>query len=87
MTIKTTVATLSVLSMLSFGAFAAESVSSSQAESMQSMGTITVNGVDGAPSDIKAELSAKADKMGATAYHITEARIDGNYHATAEIYR
>lgn len=87
MKMKTTIATLGVLSMLSFGAFAAESVSASQAESMQPMGTITVNGIDGVPSDIKAELSAKADKMGATAYHITEARNDGSYHATAEIYR
>ena len=75
MKIKTTVAALGLLSMVSFGAFAAQSI------------TITTSGIDGSPSDIKAQLSDKADAKGATAYHIIEARIDGNYHATAEIYR
>ena len=87
MKIKTTVAALGLLSMVSFGAFAAQSISAEQASSMQSLGTITTSGIDGSPSDIKAQLSAKADAKGATAYHIIEARIDGNYHATAEIYR
>lgn len=87
MKIKTTVAALGLLSMVSFGAFAAQSISAEQASSMQSLGTITTSGIDGSPSDIKAQLSDKADAKGATAYHITEARIDGSYHATAEIYR
>jgi hypothetical protein len=54
---------------------------------MQSIGTITISGIDGSPSDIKAQLSDKADAKGATAFHIVEAHLDGNYHATAEIYR
>ena len=87
MKIKTTVAALGLLSMVSFGAFAAQSISAEQASSMQSLGTITTSGIDGSPSDIKAQLSDKADAKGATAYHIIEARIDGNYHATAENYR
>ena len=87
MKIKTTVAALGLLSMVSFGAFAAQSISAEQASSMQSLGTITTSGIDGSPSDIKAQLSDNADAKGATAYHIIEARIDGNYHATAEIYR
>ncbi|WP_302796371.1 peroxide/acid stress response protein YhcN [Hafnia paralvei] len=87
MKIKTTVAALGLLSMVSFGAFSAQSISAEQASSMQSLGTITTSGIDGSPSDIKAQLSDKADAKGATAYHIIEARIDGNYHATAEIYR
>lgn len=87
MKIKTTVAALGLLSMVSFGAFDAQSISAEQASSMQSLGTITTSGIDGSPSDIKAQLSDKADAKGATAYHIIEARIDGNYHATAEIYR
>ncbi len=87
MKIKTTVAALSLLSMVSFGAFAAQSISAQQASSMQSIVTITISGIDGSPSDIKAQLSDKADAKGATAFHIVEAHLDGNYHATAEIYR
>ncbi|HEI8867851.1 peroxide/acid stress response protein YhcN [Serratia sp. AKBS12] len=87
MKVKTTVMALSVLSMLSFGSFAAQSVSTDQAAKLQSAGTITVSGVAGAPSDIRAALSAKADAQGATAYRVIEARNEGNYHATAEIYK
>jgi hypothetical protein len=87
MKIKATIATMSVLSMLSFGAFAAQSVDESQAENMQSAGTITVSGVAGAPSDIRQALSEKADAKGATAYRVIEARNEGNFHATAEIYK
>ncbi|CAI1100216.1 Multiple stress resistance protein BhsA precursor [Serratia grimesii] len=87
MKIKSTIATMSVLSMLSFGAFAAQSVDASQAEKMQAAGTITVSGVAGAPSDIRQALSEKADAKGATAYRVIEARNEGNFHATAEIYK
>ncbi|CAI1858128.1 Multiple stress resistance protein BhsA precursor [Serratia quinivorans] len=87
MKIKATIATMSVLSMLSFGAFAAQSVDENQAENMQSAGTITVSGVAGAPSDIRQALSEKADAKGATAYRVIEARNEGNFHATAEIYK
>ncbi|WP_413502283.1 peroxide/acid stress response protein YhcN [Serratia proteamaculans] len=87
MKIKTTIATMSVLSMLSFGAFAAQSVDANQAAKMQAAGTITVSGVAGAPSDIRQALSEKADAKGATAYRVIEARNEGNFHATAEIYK
>ncbi|WP_413504601.1 peroxide/acid stress response protein YhcN [Serratia grimesii] len=87
MKIKATIATMSVLSMLSLGAFAAQSVDASQAEKMQAAGTITVSGVAGAPSDIRQALSEKADAKGATAYRVIEARNEGNFHATAEIYK
>ncbi|CAI2482629.1 Protein of uncharacterised function (DUF1471) [Serratia liquefaciens] len=87
MKIKSTIATMSVISMLSFGAFAAQSVDANQAAKMQSAGTITVSGVAGAPSDIRQALSEKADAKGATAYRVIEARNEGNFHATAEIYK
>jgi hypothetical protein len=87
MKIKATIATMSLLSMLSFGAFAAQSVDANQAANMQAAGTITVSGVAGAPSDIRQALSEKADAKGATAYRVIEARNEGNFHATAEIYK
>lgn len=87
MKIKATIATMSVLSMLSFGAFAAQSIDANQAANMQSAGTITVSGVAGAPSDIRQALSEKADAKGTTAYRVIEARNEGNFHATAEIYK
>jgi hypothetical protein len=46
-----------------------------------------VSGVAAAPSDIRQALSDKADAKGATAYRVIEARNDGNFHATAEIYK
>ncbi|MHC5177581.1 peroxide/acid stress response protein YhcN [Serratia rhizosphaerae] len=87
MKVKTTVVTLGVLSMLSFGTFAAQSVSTEQAEKLQPAGTITVSGVAAAPSDIRQALSDKADAKGATAFRVIEARNEGNFHATAEIYK
>ncbi|QCR34936.1 peroxide/acid stress response protein YhcN [Nissabacter sp. SGAir0207] len=87
MNIKTSIATLSILSALSFGAFAAQSVDANQAAGLQSMGTITVSGVTAAPSDIRQQLSEKADSKGAKAYRVVEAYTNGNYHATAEIYQ
>lgn len=87
MKVKTTVVTLGVLSMLSFGAFAAQSINAEQAENLQPAGTITVSGVAAAPSDIRQALSDKADAKGATAFRVIEARNEGNFHATAEIYK
>lgn len=87
MKIKTTVAVISLASLLSFGTFAAQSIDSTQAEKLQPVGTITVSGVGAAPSDIRQALSAKADAQGATAYRVIEARNEGNFHATAEIYK
>ncbi|EMG9487926.1 peroxide/acid stress response protein YhcN [Serratia marcescens] len=87
MKIKATVATLSVLSMLSFGAFAAQSIDATQAAKLQPAGVITVSGVAAATSDIRQALSDKADAKGATAYRVIEARNDGSFHATAEIYK
>ncbi|WP_250870610.1 peroxide/acid stress response protein YhcN [Hafnia paralvei] len=90
MKIKTSIAALAILSSLSFGAFAAQLVDNAQASNMQPIGTISVSGVSGvsaAPSDIRAALSAKADAQGATAYRVVEARNEGSFHATAEIYK
>lgn len=87
MNIKTTVAAVTVLSALSFGAFAAESVNADQAQNLQSVGTISVSGVAGSPMDIRQQLNAKADTQGASAYRVIEAYNNGNYHATAELYK
>ncbi len=87
MNIKTTVATVSLLSMLSFGAFAATSISNEQAEGRQPMGTISVSQIGSSPMDMNSELSKKADKEGASAYRIIEARSGASWHATAELYK
>ncbi len=87
MKVKTTIATMSILSALSFGVFAADSISGNQTENLQPMGTITVSGLNGAPSDIRQALSEKTDAMGAKAYKVIEAREENNWHATAEIYK
>lgn len=87
MNMKTTIAALSLLSAISFGASAANLVTGDQASNLQSIGTITVSGVTGAPSDIRQALSDKADQQGAKAYRVIEAYENGNWHATAEIYK
>ncbi|NWA20925.1 peroxide/acid stress response protein YhcN [Serratia liquefaciens] len=87
MNMKTTLAALSLLSVVSFGASAATLITNDQANMLQSAGTITVSGVTGAPSDIRQALSDKADKQGAKAYRVIEAYENGNWHATAEIYK
>ncbi|MEQ9721645.1 peroxide/acid stress response protein YhcN [Yersinia alsatica] len=87
MNVKTTIATISILSALSFGVFAADSINDNQATNLKPIGTITVSGINGAPSDIRQALSDKADAMGAKAYKVIEARADNNWHATAEIYQ
>jgi len=87
MKINTTIATLGVLSVLSFGAFAAQPVTETQTQNLHSVGVISVSGIDGTPSDIRQALSDKADQQGAKAFRVIEARNEGNYHATAEIYQ
>ncbi|CAI0991309.1 peroxide/acid stress response protein YhcN [Serratia quinivorans] len=87
MSMKTTLAALSLLSVVSFGASAAALITNDQASNLQSVGTITASGITGAPSDIRQALSDKADKQGAKAYRVIEAYENGNWHATAEIYK
>ncbi|CAI1007740.1 Multiple stress resistance protein BhsA precursor [Serratia grimesii] len=87
MSMKTTLVALSLLSVVSFGASAAALITNDQANNLQSAGTITVSGITGAPSDIRQALSDKADKQGAKAYRVIEAYENGNWHATAEIYK
>lgn len=87
MNVKTTVATFGLLSALSFGAFAAESVNADQAKNLQSVGVISVSGVGGSPMDIRQALNTKADAQGASAYRVVEAYNNGNWHATAELYK
>lgn len=87
MNVKTTVATLGLLSALSFGAFAAESVNADQAKNLQSVGVISVSGVGGSPMDIRQALNSKAEAKGASAYRVVEAYNNGNWHATAELYK
>ncbi|WP_338560465.1 peroxide/acid stress response protein YhcN [Erwinia sp. E_sp_B04_7] len=86
---KLAIAVLSLASVLSFGASAAHLVTDQQVSSqnLQSMGTISVSGIDAAPTDIRQELSQKADKEGASSYRVIEAYTNGNYHATAELYK
>ncbi|CAI0977445.1 Protein of uncharacterised function (DUF1471) [Serratia quinivorans] len=87
MSMKTTLVALSLLSVVSFGASAATLITNDQATNLQSVGTITASGITGAPSDIRQALSDKADKQGAKAYRVIEAYENGNWHATAEIYK
>lgn len=87
MNMKTTLVALSLLSAVSFGASAASLVTDAQTTNLQSVGTITASGVGGAPSDIRQALSDKADQQGAKAYRVIEAYENGNWHATAEIYK
>ncbi|WP_273870659.1 peroxide/acid stress response protein YhcN [Serratia odorifera] len=87
MNMKITLAAVSLLSAVSFGACAATLVDNAQASNMQTIGTITASGVTGSPSDIRQALSDKADKQGAKAYRVIEAYENGNWHATAEIYK
>lgn len=87
MKIKTTIAALSLFSVVSFGASAAQLVNNQQAENLQSAGTITLSGVAGTPSDIRQQLSQKADREGASAYRIIEARNQDSWHVTAELYK
>jgi hypothetical protein len=84
-----TLAALGLSTVLSFGASAAQLVTNQQViqQNLQSIGTISVSGIDGVPSDIQQQLSDKADQQGATSYRVIEARNEGGYHATAELYK
>jgi len=84
-----TIAALSLASVLSFGTSAANLVTNEQvaSQNLQSAGTVSVSGINGTPMDIRHALSEKADQQGATSYRVIEARTDGNYHATAELYK
>lgn len=87
MKIKTTIAVLGLLSTVAFGASAAQLVTDEQVQNLQSAGTISVSGVNGVPTDIRQQLSDKADKQGASAYRVIEARLQDSYHVTAELYK
>lgn len=88
-TTQLAIAIVSLASVLSFGASAANIVTQEQVDNthLQSMGTVSVSGIDGAPGDIRQALSEKADAQGASAYRVVEAYNNGNYHATAELYK
>lgn len=87
MNVKTTAATLSMLSVLSFSTFAAELIGNDQAQNLQPMGVVSASGITGSTMDIRDALSAKADEKGASAYRVIENYQNGNWHATAEIYK
>lgn len=87
MKIKTAVSMMTVMSVLSFGAFAADSLTQEQANGLHSFGTVSVTGNAGAPSDIHQALNQAAEAKGATSYHVTEARENDTWHATAELYK
>ncbi|WP_034917356.1 peroxide/acid stress response protein YhcN [Erwinia sp. 9145] len=86
---KIAIAALSLAAVVSFGASAANLVTSEDVakNNLQSVGTVTVSGIDAAPIDIRQQLSEKADQQGASAYRIIEAYTNGNYHATAELFK
>ncbi|WP_370560428.1 YdgH/BhsA/McbA-like domain containing protein [Edwardsiella tarda] len=92
MKIKMAIATLCTFSVLSFAAVAADTaqvkeINAAQANRLQPIGVISVAGLDGTEADIGQQLATKTRQQGASAFHIIEERIDGNYHATALIYR
>jgi hypothetical protein len=84
-----TIAALGLASVISFGASAASLVTNDQVnnQNLQSVGTVSVSGINGTTMDIRHQLSEKADQQGASAYRVIEARNDGNYHVTAELYK
>ncbi|HBZ14594.1 YdgH/BhsA/McbA-like domain containing protein [Pantoea sp. NPDC088449] len=85
---KLAIAVLSLASVLSFGASAASLVSNEQAEQLQSLNqTISVSGVDGDQTNVRQELSQKADAQGASHYRIIENNRGDTFHVTAELYK
>ncbi|WP_067710250.1 MULTISPECIES: peroxide/acid stress response protein YhcN [unclassified Erwinia] len=86
---KLMISMISLAAVLSFGASAANLVTQEQADSqnLQSMGTVTISGIDGVPTDMRQQLSQKAEEQGASSYRVIEARNEGNYHITAELYK
>ncbi|AUX74080.1 peroxide/acid stress response protein YhcN [Erwinia pyrifoliae] len=87
MNIKTTIAALGMLSTLSFSAFAAQSVNTDQIKGLQPIGVVSVSGVSGSSMDIRQALNDKAREKGASAYRVIENYQNGNWHATAELYK
>ena len=81
------IATLGLASLMSFGAGAATQLSSEQTQNFQPMGSISVSQTASSPMSIREELSAKADKAGATGYHVTELQEGDTWHATAQLYK
>lgn len=85
---KLSIAVLGLASVLSFGASAASLVSNEQAEQLQSLNqTISVSGVDGDQTNVRQELSQKADAQGASHYRIIENNRGDTFHVTAELYK
>ncbi|OON39233.1 hypothetical protein BTJ39_14980 [Izhakiella australiensis] len=86
---KLALAIVGLTSVLSFGASAAQLVTDevAQQQNLQPIGTISVSGIDSSPMTIRQDLSQKADAQGASKYRVVEAYNNGNYHATAEIYK
>lgn len=85
---KLAIAVLSLASVLSFGASAASLVSNEQAEQLQPLNqTISVSGVDGDQTNVRQELSQKADAQGASHYRIIENNRGDTFHVTAELYK
>ncbi|XTZ38854.1 YdgH/BhsA/McbA-like domain containing protein [Salmonella enterica] len=74
-------------SLIAFGASAATLVTNDQVSNLQPIGTITASKVGGTPMDMRQELSAKADKAGASSYRIIEAHTGDETHVTAELYK
>ncbi|PRD14127.1 YdgH/BhsA/McbA-like domain containing protein [Pantoea coffeiphila] len=73
---------------LAFNASAAEEISRQQVQEMNldKIGVITTTGTN-APMDAKADLSAKADKLGGRYYVIIAAEERGRTLAEAEVYK
>ncbi|KJV48388.1 membrane protein [Pantoea sp. BL1] len=85
---KLAIAILGLASVLSFGASAASLVSNEQAEQLQPLNqTISVSGVDGDQTNVRQELSQKADAQGASHYRIIENNRGDTFHVTAELYK
>ncbi len=85
---KLAIAIVGLASVLSFGASAASLVSNQQAEQLQPLNqTISVSGVDGDQTNVRQELSQKADAQGASHYRIIENNRGDTFHVTAELYK
>lgn len=87
---KLSIAVLSLASLLSFGASAASLITNEQADTMNLQPlnqTISISGRDGDQTNIRQQLSAKADAQGASHYRIIENNQNDTYHVTAELYK
>ncbi|MCA1178840.1 MULTISPECIES: YdgH/BhsA/McbA-like domain containing protein [unclassified Pantoea] len=85
---KLAIAIVGLASVLSFGASAASLVSNEQAAQLQPLNqTVSVSGVDGDQTNVRQELSQKADAQGASHYRIIENNRGDTFHVTAELYK